>query len=74
MLAKHKIKRVSLPPRESYSYLSPTKDALELRTMGVYSIPCECDQVYIGQSSWPIQIRIKEHSKHIRLAQTGKAA
>jgi hypothetical protein len=26
------------------------KDALGLRTPGIYSIPCECGRVYIGQS------------------------
>jgi len=31
----------------------------DLRMLGVYNIPCECDQVYIGQSGRSIQIRIK---------------
>jgi len=37
---------------EKYSttFHSPVKDALGLRTPGVYSIPCECGRVYIGQS------------------------
>jgi len=35
--------------------------------------PCECGQVYIGQGGRSIQIRIKEHSRHIRLAQTEKS-
>jgi len=47
---------------------------LGLRTPGVYSIPCECGRVYIGQSGRSIQIRIKEHNRHIRLAQTDKSA
>jgi predicted GIY-YIG superfamily endonuclease len=50
------------------------KDALGLRTSGIYSIPCECGRVYIGQSGQSIQIRIKEHNRHIRLAQTDKSA
>ena len=31
-------------------------------------------KVYIGQSGWSIQLRIKEHERHIRLAQTDKSA
>jgi hypothetical protein len=45
-----------------------------LRTPGIYSIPCECGKVYIGQSSRSIQIRLKEHNRHIRLTQTDKSA
>jgi len=50
------------------------KDALGLRTPGIYSIPCECGGVYIGQSGRSVQLRIKEHSRHIRLAQPDKSA
>ena len=49
MLAKH-IRSVSLPPRKIQSHHPPAKDALGLRTPGVYGIPCECGQVYIVQS------------------------
>jgi hypothetical protein len=74
MLAKHNIKSVALPPRKSFSYLPPVKDALGLRTPGIYSNSCECGRVYIGQSVRSIQIRIKEHNRHIRLAQPDKSA
>jgi hypothetical protein len=47
---------------------------LGLRTPGVYSITCECGRVYIGQSGQSIQRRIKEHNRHIRLAQLNKSA
>jgi hypothetical protein len=43
-------------------------------TPGVYSIPCECGKVYTGQSGRSIQLRIKEHNRHIRLAQPDKSA
>jgi len=33
-----------------------------------------CGQVYIGQSSSSIQIRISEYDRHIQLAQTDKSA
>jgi hypothetical protein len=74
MLGKRNIKSVALPPRKVFNYFSPVKDALGLRTLGVYSIPCECGRVYIGQSGRSIQLWIKEHNRHIRLAQPDKSA
>jgi len=59
MLPKHNIKTVALPPRKIYSYLPPVKDTLGLKMPVVYSIPCECGKVYIGQSGQSIKIRIK---------------
>jgi len=40
----------------------------------MYSIPCECGRVYIGQSGRSIQLRIEEHNRNIRLAQPNKSA
>ena len=74
MMAKHIIKSVALPPRKIFNYLPPVTDALGLRTPGIYSIPCECRSVYIGQSGWSIQLRIKAHNRHIKLAQPDKSA
>ena len=74
ILAKHNIKIVALPPRKIFSYLPTFKDALGLRTPGIYSTPRECGRIYIGQSSRSIQLRIKEHNRHIRLAQPDKSA
>ena len=54
--------------------MPPTKDAPGLRTPGIYRIPCECGKVYIGQSGRSVQLRIKEHGRHIRLAQPDKSA
>jgi hypothetical protein len=54
--------------------MPPTKDAPGLRTPGIYKIPCECGKVYVGQSGRSIQLRIKEHERHIRLAQPDKSA
>jgi hypothetical protein len=50
------------------------KDELGLRTPGIYRIPCECGKVYIGQRGRSIHLRIKEHDRHLRLAQTDKSA
>src|SRR5215469_1292483 len=74
MLAKHNIKSVALPPRNIVSYLPPFKEAIGLRTPGIYSIPCECGSAYIGQSGRTIQHRINEHRRHIQLAQPDKSA
>ena len=68
------IKSVALPPSKISSYLPPVKDALGLRTPGIYKIPCECGKVYIGQSGRSIHLRIKEHERHIRLAKPDKSA
>jgi hypothetical protein len=74
MLAKYNIKSVAIPPRKISSYMPPTKDAPGLRTPGIYNIPCECGKVYIGQSGRSIQLRLKEHERHIRLQQPEKSA
>ena len=58
MLAKHNIKCDGLPPRKISRLFRPVKDDVGLRTLGVYSIPCECGQVYIGQSGQSIETRI----------------
>ena len=40
----------------------------------VYRIPCECGRVYIGETGRPMQDRIKEHDRDIRLARTETSA
>jgi hypothetical protein len=74
MLAKHNTKSVALRPRKIFSHFPPVKDALRLRTLGIYSISCECGRVYTGQSGRSVQLRIKENNRHIRLAQPDKSA
>ena len=44
------------------------------RIPGIYGVPCECGRVYIAQRVRSIQIRIREHNRHIRLAQPDKSA
>jgi hypothetical protein len=50
------------------------KDNQGLRTPGVYSIPCDCGEVYIGQTCWSIETRLKEHHRHIWLRHPDKSA
>ena len=54
--------------------MPPTKDAPALSTPGIYRIPCECGKVYIGQSGRSVQLRVKEHERHMRLVQRDKSA
>ena len=74
MLAKYNIKSVAIPHRKIASYLPPVKDTIGLKTPGIYRIPCECGTVYIGQSGRSIDLRIKEHERHIRLVHPDKSA
>jgi hypothetical protein len=69
MLTKYNIKNVALPYKKIANYLPPVKDAIGLKTLGIYRIPFECGTVYIGQSVRSIHLCIKEHDRHIRLAQ-----
>jgi hypothetical protein len=48
------------------------KDVLGLKTPGVYSILCECGQVYFGQTGRSIDISIRKHYQHIRLVHPEK--
>jgi hypothetical protein len=74
VLARHNIKSVGLPQQKLSNLLHPIKDNLELRTPGVYRIPCECGKVYIGQTGRSIDTRLKEHKRHIRLEYPDKSA
>jgi hypothetical protein len=56
------------------SLLRPVKDNLGVRTPGVSRIPCECGRVYIGQTGRSVDIRLKEHQRHIRLEHPDKSA
>ena len=40
----------------------------------VYRIPCECGKVHIGETGGPMQDRIKEYNRDIRLARTDTSA
>jgi hypothetical protein len=74
MLARHNIKSVGLPHLKLSSLLRSVKDHLGLRTSEVYKIPCERSRVYIGQTGRSVDIRLKEHQRHIRLEHPDKSA
>ena len=58
------------------SQLARPKDAVDPAKQDcvVYRIPCECGKVYIGETGRPMQDRIKEHDRDIRLARTETSA
>jgi hypothetical protein len=74
MLARHNIKLVGLPHMKLSSLLRPVKDHPGLRTPGVYRIPCECGSVHIGLTVRSVDIRLKDHQRHIRLEHSDKSA
>ena len=39
----------------------------------IYSIPCECGKYYIGETSRPLEVRIKEHQNLIKKYQFEKS-
>ena len=58
------------------SQLVRPKDAVDPAKQDgvVYRIPCECGKVYIGETGRPMQDRVKEHDRDIRLAPTKTSA
>ena len=58
------------------SHLVRPKDAVKPTKQDgvVYRIPCECGKVYIGETGRPMQDRMKEHERDIRLARTQTSA
>jgi hypothetical protein len=74
LLGRHNIKCIAIPPTKISDFLPKIKDDLGLRTPRIYSIPCECGKVYIGQTGRLIEYRIKEHQRNTRPLQTEKSA
>ena len=58
------------------SHLVQPKDAVEpTKQDGVVNrIPCECGEVYIGETGRPMQDTMKEHERDIRLVRTQTSA
>ncbi|KAJ4432648.1 hypothetical protein ANN_21271 [Periplaneta americana] len=73
-LQKLNIKTIHKPQRKIRSHLRQVKDSQGLRTPGIYKIPCECSEVYIGQTGRTIEDRIKEHKRNLRLYYPEKSA
>jgi hypothetical protein len=69
LLAKHNIRTIHIPKKKNIHMLRPVKDDLGLKVPGVYRIPCECGEVYVGQTGRSVEARCKEHMRHICLEQ-----
>ncbi|KAJ4443773.1 hypothetical protein ANN_05551 [Periplaneta americana] len=54
--------------------LNLLKDEKQRRSSRIYKIPCECGEVYIGQTGRTIEDRIKEHKRNLRLYYPEKSA
>jgi hypothetical protein len=67
------IRTVHIPWKKTIQMLRSVKDDLGLNVPGMYRIPCECDKVYMGQTGRYIEMRCKEHRRHIRLNQVDKS-
>ena len=74
MLARYNTNSVALPYKKIANYIPPVKDAIGLKTPGIYKIPRKCGAVYIGQSGQSIHLCIKEHNRYVRLVQPEKSA
>jgi hypothetical protein len=74
VLALHKIKSVGLPNITLSSLVRPVNDNLGLRNPDVYKIPCDCGKVCIRQTCRSVDVRLKEHQRHIRLEHSDKSA
>jgi len=63
------------PPRKIRTFLPNVKDKVpDAKKPGVYSIPCECELEYVGETKRSIETRIKDHKKHIEKEQWDKSA
>jgi len=62
LLAKCDIKTLCVLVKKTISTLRLLKEQLGLITPGIYCIPCECEKVYVRQTS-SIETRCKGHMK-----------
>jgi hypothetical protein len=62
-----------LSPHKIMQLLHPVRDNLGLRKPGVYKISCECGRVCTGQIGRSVDVRLKEHQRHIRLEHPKKS-
>jgi predicted GIY-YIG superfamily endonuclease len=74
ILKKHNIRTIHRPTTKLRQLLVNPKDPVGLKTPGVYSVPCECGKMYIGETGRTIETRMKEHLRHFRLGQLEKSA
>ena len=55
------------PPNPIRNLVDSLKDLIEPKAYrGIYSIPCSCNKLYIGETSRSMETRFKEHSTDLR--------
>jgi hypothetical protein len=74
ILGRHGIQTIHKPHKKLLHDLVKIKDPLGLKTPGVYRIPCECGETYVGETGRTVETRLKEHKRCIRLKQPEKSA
>ena len=66
-LKRHKIQVFFTPPNTIRNLVDSLKDPIEPEAYkGVYSIPCSCNKLYIGETSRSMETRFKEHRVDLR--------
>ena len=74
MLSKFNINTAFYSSGKLKQFLRPVKDSIPLHSAGIYRVPCECGQVYIGQTGRLVATRLAEHKRNLRLVQSDKSA
>ncbi|PSN31891.1 hypothetical protein C0J52_20819 [Blattella germanica] len=75
ILKKRGIRTVFNASNKLHSRLVNVKDRpAKLATAGIYSIPCSCGLLYIGQTGRTVEERRKEHIRYCKLHQVDKSA
>jgi len=73
-VAKHNITTIQILAKKTINTLRPIKDDLGLRTSGMYCFPCECGEVYGGQTSRMIEIRCQKPRRDLWHGASEKSA
>ena len=62
-----------IPGKKLRNSLCNHKERKSKPDIGVYQIPCSCENLYIGETSRPLEERTKEHSRDLRLKNENSA-
>ena len=66
-LKRNKIQTFFTPPNTIRNMVNSLKDPINPKTYkGMYSIPCSCEKLYIGEIERSMETRFKEHSADLR--------
>ena len=72
-LNKLNIKTTALPFKIIHELIHSSPQRKIFYDAGVYCIPCkDCKLKYIGETSWNLHVRLKEHKRDIRTGNSNK--